>query len=54
VTEQVIDDFLVVAGSALVMVDSAARLLGNREKPAAAGWTGEAQDAHPVPPFWRG
>jgi hypothetical protein len=54
VMEQVIDDFLVVTGSALVMVDSTARLLGNREERAATGWGGEAERAHPVPPFPRG
>lgn len=53
VMEQVTEAFLVLAGSALVVVDVAARLSGDRAERAATGWGGEAERVEPVPPFPR-
>jgi len=48
--ERVIDDLLILAGSALVMWDAAAQLVGSRERDAVgSGWSGSARP-YPVRP----
>jgi hypothetical protein len=50
---QVMDDFSVLIGSALVTVGAVARMLGDREERHASAWGGAAGCPQPAPPISR-